>query len=106
MSAIINVVNGPSKFDLMMALFTRKPQKPTVTFALEHAKEGYLATITGVSEEDGSGESWNIRGFLQDIYFAGDGLSPLHGALLKVSRQPFKGYFSTADRKGWLTFID
>ncbi|HEY4501621.1 MAG TPA: hypothetical protein VJJ20_00960 [Candidatus Paceibacterota bacterium] len=107
MSAIITLVNGPSKFDLMTALFIRKPEKPTLQFKPEHSTNDdytFTAVITGVSEEDGSGESWNISGYLRDIFVVG---GPEHGGVArKVHSQPFKGYFSTSSRKGWLTFID
>ncbi len=104
MSAIITINNGPSKFDLMASLFTRKPQKPTVSFKPEHGTIEYTATITGVSEEDGSGESWNVSGYLHDVFVVGG--KEHGGAARKVNRHPFKGYFSTADRKGWLTLAD
>jgi hypothetical protein len=104
MSAHISLINGPSKFDLMTALFMRKPEKPTVSFKPEYGHSDYIATILGVTEEDGSGESWNITGYLQSVYVAG---GKEHGGAARLVRSArFKGYFSTADRKGWLALVD
>lgn len=96
----IAINNGPSKFDLMTALFVWKPHRPTVKFLLDDGRE-YTASILGCSSEDGSGESWNIVGQLHDIYFGGGGKGFEEHAVLR-QWYGFKGHFSTANRKGWL----
>lgn len=106
MSATEKIVNGPSKFDLMASLFIWKPERQTVTFKPEHGQD-YVAVILSVAAEDGSGESWCITGYLRDpIYKAGGKGSELRGGVKMVQNQQFKGYFSTAHRKGWMSFID
>lgn len=57
------VTAGPSKDGLKAALFDRKmvnTQKPT--FTLEDGTS-HEVTVTSVEAEDGSGESWNIKGY-------------------------------------------
>ncbi len=51
--------NGPSKFDLSVALFRREP----VSFTLQSGSK-VVVTINRVQAEDGSAESWNIDGFV------------------------------------------
>ncbi len=58
------LVKGPSKFDLMMALFDQKGNggKPHyVTFEADDGQK-IAAKIQSVGIEDGSGESWIIEG--------------------------------------------
>ena len=60
------IVRGPSKFDLMIALFHvcgngRHP----LAFKVNGRKLEVLVTINGVSREDGSGESWCFQGYSQ-----------------------------------------
>jgi hypothetical protein len=60
-----NVVGGPSKFDLMVSLFEGNPKdRRTVAFKLEGLRQEIKVAITGVQQEDGSGESWNIEGWV------------------------------------------
>ena len=92
------IVNGPSKRDLELALFDGDSQhRRHVVFSFEehYGESGKSIALTvrafilnGVSREDGSGESWLING-----YFAG-AYPPI----------PIKGYFSTKTRKGHLEF--
>lgn len=58
------IIQGPSKFDLVQALFVRKPTRPNITFTLGHADEEVNAFVDSVEAEDGSGESWNIKGYV------------------------------------------
>jgi hypothetical protein len=60
------IEQGPSKMDLMLALFDgEKMGTRTVTFGISMAGRT-LSQVTmiilGVSHEDGSGDSWLIRG--------------------------------------------
>jgi hypothetical protein len=83
------IVDGPNKYELMLALFDRRFDKPRpVTFKVLR-RPGYqpievLAHIVSVSIEDGSGESWIIELQTEDF-------SKYH-----------HGYYSTKDRKGVL----
>jgi hypothetical protein len=69
MTQHIEIVNGPSKSDLQQALFERKPESRGLrpTFKLEN---GTVITVhvTGVSAEDGSGESWLISGYVSTSF--------------------------------------
>lgn len=84
-----DVVGGPSKFDLMLSLFDgNKDPRRAVEFQLEGARGPITAAITMVQQEDGSGESWNFRGWLAN-YRRNFGI---------------QGYYSSKSRKGHLTF--
>lgn len=83
----VDIVNGPSKFDLMVSLFSTKPASHPVLFKTKNHGD-FTATITGVRWEDGSGESWIIEGY---------------SALAAGAR--FTGYFSTKDRRGHIKFL-
>jgi len=87
MSSITNLVSGPSKFDLMTALFVWKPERHEVIFVTRDGTK-IRAHIGGCSAEDGSGESWNLRGYGQ-LSGEGDWFG-------------FEAYFRTSDRKGWI----
>jgi len=84
----LQITNGPSKFDLSVALFDRKEPARTVEFALlAYERVTFQVMIDGVKAEDGSGESWLITG--------------------KIWENPTKyhqcsGYFRTDKRTGWL----
>jgi hypothetical protein len=109
------IVAGPSKFDLMLALFDNSnASKRHVQFTLQveggsnevktqsftgpNAVSNMLAAmdklptvvetdITSVEREDGSGESWNIEGYINT----------------PKGYRRFKAYFDTRSRKGTLT---
>jgi hypothetical protein len=84
----LEITNGPSKFDLSVALFDRKRPLRTVEFALQGYERGmFKVGIESVKAEDGSGESWFITGIIWE--------NPT-----KYYR--FKGYFRTDNRRGWL----
>ncbi|MBU3668915.1 MAG: hypothetical protein FGM57_03025 [Candidatus Taylorbacteria bacterium] len=95
----VSIVAGPSEMQLMMSLvrafqgpygidiskatsvhFTTDGKVPTVT-------GGFSACINGMSREDGSGNSWNIEGYLFDY----------------PNITGFKGYYNSKTRKGFLT---
>lgn len=84
-----NVVGGPSKFDLMVSLFEGNPQhRRTVAFKLEGLRQEVHVAITGVQQEDGSGESWNIEGWVK-------GEPSAH----------VKAYYTSRGRSGYFRFI-
>jgi hypothetical protein len=85
-----NIVNGPSKFDLMLSLFDgNKTPRRTVDFHLEGVKTRIQVAITEIQQEDGSGESWNFEGHTQNPF--------MHFQVC--------GYFSTSGRTGTLNFL-
>lgn len=84
----VDIVDGPSKFDLMTALFVWKPTRPWVTFRLADGRR-VQASIVAVSAEDGSGESWNLEGNLAVSEPGGP------------SRR-FRAYLRTSNRTGWM----
>jgi hypothetical protein len=86
-----HIVNGPSKFDLMVSLFEGNPKhRRTVSFALEGIREEMQVGITAVEQESGGGESWNWQGNLHND---------------KGARYRVKGYFGTKGRTGHFNFV-
>ena len=75
------IVEGPSKFDLMAALFDGKQVE--FTFLIEGRSYKVLVRLFSVGREDGSNESWLITG----------NITSSHG-------DHFDGYFETRRRKG------
>ena len=89
------IVNGPSKFDLMLALFNRKVvNQEGVIFTVADVSLKLSAVITGVAAEDGSGESWNLTGYVR----------PAHDPMVPPNN--VKMWFRTDTRKGHMDFID
>ena len=57
------IKGGPSKWDLMLALFDGNTGGPRyLDFHLESGKLSGAVVVSSVEREDGSGESWNITG--------------------------------------------
>lgn len=100
-----DIANGPSKFDLMLALFDRISSH-TVEITLAHghgiSDDGpslghkLRLIITGVSASDGSGEAWVLDGIV--TFSVRDG-----GMCLRDSRRVFRAEFRTDTRKGGIT---
>ncbi|HUQ30167.1 MAG TPA: hypothetical protein VM103_01465 [Candidatus Paceibacterota bacterium] len=88
MTSHVQIVNGPSKFDLMLALFEWKPNRPLVMFKTEGGKL-LEASVTSVEAEDGSGESWNIEGYVGT-----------ERARKEHQATRFRAYFRTDSRRG------
>ena len=82
------ILEGPSKLDLMLGLFDGTSTKPRlVLFSLWDGASAWTVTsvlLSGVSREDGSGESWIFTGC--------------------TNGKSIKGYFSTKTRKGHLEY--
>lgn len=84
------VVGGPSKFDLMLSLFDgNKEPRRTVEFQLDGARGPIVVAITTVQQEDGSGESWCIKGWITNYRRSFD----------------IEGYYSSKGRAGRIAFI-
>jgi hypothetical protein len=86
-SKSVEIVGGPSKYDLMVSLFTITPARVSVVFRTKNHGD-FTACINGARWEDGSGESWIIEGY--SVHTAG---------------ARFTGYFSTKDRRGHIKFL-
>ncbi|MDO8601658.1 MAG: hypothetical protein Q7R62_00795 [bacterium] len=87
------IVNGPSKFDLMVALFYGsglEKTRPEVTFEIGAGGETRRVSciINSISREDGSGESWNIQGYTPH----------------EEPWMDFRAYFTTSVRQGHIRF--
>ena len=86
------LVDGPSKFDLMLSLFDKGRK---VSFKDEMGMR-YIATISMIQAEDGSGESWNLNGSTELVPPGRPlGCGPEHPL-----RYHFVGYFRTDKRRG------
>ena len=95
----MQIEDGPSKFDLMTSLFVWKPQRHRVRFKTPGAE--FEAAITSCEAEDGSGESWNLKGFIYPLNKnASQILESSCGK--RPETKTFKSYFRTGDRKGSL----
>ena len=109
MATQCKIVNGPSKFDLMLALFDScsKSGYRRVTFNYIKGdeidpKNGHKicyglslpieVLINEVGKEDGSGESWMFKGTIE----------ALEQNRLKTVQ--VRGYFHTQHRNGWIQF--
>jgi len=91
---IFDILNGPSKFDLMLALFDSTIECPrTVELSIEERGQGALkmrydgckSVITQVGREFEENE-WNIKGYIST----------------EDASLSFKGKFCTKTRKGWI----
>ncbi len=79
---LVNITGGPGKFDLMLALF----EGQEIFLNLENGITGYRVRISSIQREDGSSQSWNLKGWVVD--------SP---------SQTFHAYYSTKGNHGFLT---
>lgn len=89
-TAEIEIISGPSKDELVAALFEGgADHRRSVFFAVNRVPEYARVVINGIRREDGSGESWLFSGYLAE----GRENSP-----------NIEGYFSTRTGRGWLRF--
>lgn len=104
----VNIVDGPSKYDLSVALFHGgSSERHKVVFRLKRTDEpvpwvglasgkpavpAAVCTINAAEREDGSGENWNFRGYLQ-------------GHPSRISSR-VSGYYNTQHRTGWIEFTE
>ena len=89
MATQLDIVEGPSKMDLMLALFDNFRGGREVFFHFV-AKQSSAVCITGVKLEDGSRERFLFEGYTPA---AKGGLSA-----------PVNGCYDTKTRKGWIKF--
>lgn len=96
---VYNIVAGPSKWDLATTFFGKKPvNAPKVTFTVFNGgKYSFLADVSSVAAEDGSGECWNLTGYCYGI----EQLSQTPPAPKR-----FEAFFRTDKRTGTITFLD
>ena len=90
------IINGPGKFDLMLALF----QSKRVTFTIKEIKEvapkarGIChVRVDSITRQDHRFNVWLIQGYFEGGYY--DYLYHKHGTRFKAS-------FEARDRKGWI----
>ncbi len=84
------ILNGPSKWDLMLSLFdSREVNLRVVSFTVESGDKKFQldVTVSEVVREDGSGESWLLQGYTV----------PTAGF-----RREFKAWYRTDRRVGWI----
>ena len=95
-----DITGGPSKFELMLSLFDRKPNVRTIEFKLgNNDLISAFVVINGVSLEDGSGESFCFEGYVQSM-------KPEVPRDTRSSFRKVKGWYTTASRKGWIMLLD
>lgn len=94
MATQYTITDGPSKWDLMLALFDPASHQRTVKFYLQD-RRFFEASILEVGKEDGSGESWLLAGSLKEAFEGGG----------SGCRWYFHAYFETQRRKGWIKFF-
>ncbi len=91
----VQITDGPSKLDLMLALFDKKHAK-YISFRMSGGIELRIYVLS-VQKQDSSCESWNIEGYV-DI----PGNHAPRGAIpLKDAR---KFYYRTDKRTGTISF--
>lgn len=82
------IVQGPSKFDLMIGLFDGKSKDQKLVYfhtELHGQNFQHFVRLNEVTREDGSGESWCFKGV--------------------CNNSQVRGWFRTDKREGWLEFI-
>ncbi len=82
MALKVNIVDGPDKFLLSVGLFDYKE----LVFSLADNTKTVLI-INQVRREDGSGNSWIIKGNLKKMV---------------IDNSHFEGYYNTQKREGYL----
>ena len=97
MATRFNIVTGPGKFDLMLALFDKyQGHDRELEFTIREVN-GFRGVkdypikfvVVGVELEDGSRESWLIKGRVT------------HGAV----GADVHGWFDTRSRRGWIESV-
>ncbi len=98
---VIDIVGGPSKMDLLMSFAYAYDEERAFPTKMKDASGAIYGIIpTSVSHEDGSGDSFNLRGRIMSLY---------PGSMTKSLRVcapylpgTFSGYYDAQGRKGTL----
>lgn len=96
------ILNGPSKWDLAIGLFDRKPFNRRLEFRANvdmSVGQPFEVTLTSVEAEDGSGESWNIKGYAMEI------IHRESGRTIPTPPRDVSIYYRTDTRKGHIKFL-
>lgn len=94
---------GPSKFDLTLALFDRKPIVRAVEFKFTgESAMSALVVINEIGIEDGSGESWLFKGYVRSVRIGSGG----NHSVPPLPPRRVHGWYRTDTRKGWIETID
>lgn len=94
-----NIVNGPSKFDLMIALFVREPFRPVVRFTSEIGTV-WIAYVGSCQSETPDGEYWVVKGWTSR-----ESSIDTDGSTRIIRGKQYEIYFCTKTRKGHLIFL-
>jgi hypothetical protein len=92
--ARFNIVGGPGKWDLMLALFDQEAH-PTVTFELER-EDPKKIEVSVVGVEDGAAESWWLHLRQWPTTPTGE----------KRKSRVLNARYSTRTREGWIRIAD
>ncbi len=85
------ITDGPSKFDLMLALFDRAHgPRPVVFYVKQPDQPLIMVIIHELGLEDGSGASWLFKGSTTDSVGG------------RLPSQRVSGYFRTDKRTGYI----
>ena len=91
----ITITGGPSKWDLSIALFDSQRVNPRTVEFKTNAGASFLASLSSILREDGSGESFEIRGHVRPYTARGAIPAPGQEAVI---------YYRTDTRKGNIRF--
>ena len=89
------IVNGPNKWNFFISLGEGNPvHRSKLAFRARLQKDGRLTmdhhiAVTGVDQEDGSGNKWIFRGYTET----------------GVGGKQVKGFYNTQTRTGTFTFV-
>jgi hypothetical protein len=108
----VRIVNGPSKWDLMLGLFEGKKVEFTVETTkhdytsknvfITHPKNIFHVQVNSIEAEDGSRESWNITGGIVGI--TQWCREPNSNFVEEIAWRNCKIYFHTRCRRGNLDY--
>lgn len=98
-----DILKGPSKFDLMVSLFSGTFNIPhPISFSIKGVIPVAKVQITGVLWESGGGDQWVLYGYQivgsRDISIFGHLFNPESGRL----GNQIKAYYSTETRRGFI----
>lgn len=96
------IVDGPSKWDLIMSFADRQIVNTRKVRIRTEEGRHYELVLNSLAHEDGSGESFLIRGYSHEVdKDVPAGRIAARGSVPNPTRG-FSGYFHTKTRKGWI----